>query len=154
MSEEPELSDEEAAKYWWRRCGELEALLKTKEAELEAARKEAEEAREERDAALTKWHAHKKNVPCSGCVKGHDTYWKSVVESPQWAEWRKIAEWDTAECEACGHISAEHFQAFLAFVKQPAESLVKSLVKSLTEALEAARDHIKCLDAALKERKK
>lgn len=69
----------------------------------------------ERDKALTKWYAHQKNVPCFGCELGHDTFWKSVIESPQWKEWENVADWDTAECASCGHISSEHFQAFLKF---------------------------------------
>lgn len=85
--------------------------------QLEQARKDANEARQERDEALEQWHAHQKNVPCGGCKGGHDTFWKTVIESPQWKAWEKVAEWDTAECAACGHISAAHFQAFLEFAK-------------------------------------
>lgn len=73
----------------------------------------------ERDEAETKWHAHQKNVPCGGCEGGHDTYWKSIIESPQWEAWCKSKAsdgWDWMECEACGHISQGHFQAFLRFV--------------------------------------
>ena len=72
---------------------------------------------EQRDEALTKWHAHQKNVPCSGCEGGHDTFWKSVVESPQWKAWEASGpEWDVDECRACGHISQAHFQAFMGFI--------------------------------------
>lgn len=85
----------------------------------------------ERDEALTKWHAHQKNVPCSGCKNGHDTFWKSVIESPQWVEWaRTTRDFDTAECEGCGHISGRHFQAFLEFCSS---SLVSNLVKVETQ---------------------
>lgn len=71
----------------------------------------------ERDAALENWHSHQKNVPCSGCEGGHDTFWKTVIESPQWQEWERYTkEWDVLECSACGHISSKHFQAFLKFV--------------------------------------
>lgn len=86
-----------------------------------ALRADVENARllkiiDERDDALTKWHAHQKNVPCAGCEGGHDTFWKTVVESPQWKAWREsFPQWDVMECEACGHISQGHFQAFLGY---------------------------------------
>lgn len=79
-----------------------------------------------RDEALTQWHAHQKNVPCLGCEGGHDTYWKSVVESPQWLAWEKAADgWDVIECQACGHISQKHFQAFMKFVVDTEVSQLK-----------------------------
>lgn len=70
---------------------------------------------EERDEALAKWHAHQKNVPCAGCVGGHDTFWKTVTDSAQWQAWEKSGpSFDVDECRECGHISQAHFQAFLA----------------------------------------
>ncbi|MDE2098441.1 MAG: hypothetical protein KGL39_14405 [Patescibacteria group bacterium] len=78
----------------------------------------------ERDNALAKWHAHQKNIPCKGCKNGHDTFWKTVVESPQWKEWEAAnTHFDVDECRACGHISQNHFQAFLGFV------VAKAIVK-------------------------
>ena len=65
-------------------------------------------------------------TPCAGCPDGHPSFWKSVIESPQWAAWKKRAEarqvWDFAECEELGVCSAAHFQAFLAFTIAVAES--------------------------------
>lgn len=72
---------------------------------------------QERDEALTKWYAHQKNVPCPGCKDGHDTFWKTVIESPQWRAWEgHTRNFDTTECAACGHISKKHFEEFLGFV--------------------------------------
>ena len=97
-------------------CEELFETWKAKDARILALETEAKEARRQRDEAETKWHAHQKNVPCAGCAGGHDTFWKSVVESPQWKAWTQAADgWDWMECEACGHISQAHFQAFMAF---------------------------------------
>ncbi len=75
---------------------------------------------EERDEALTKWHSHQKNVPCAGCLGGHDTFWGTVVSSPQWKAWEESRpDWDIDECRECGHISQGHFQAFLQFAALP-----------------------------------
>jgi len=93
-------------------------ILGQRIAELESDR---EQFKLQRDDALVKWHAHQKNVPCSGCKGGHDTYWKSIIESPQWQAWEKIGYkqgWDVDECAACGHISQRHFQAFMEFAKE------------------------------------
>ena len=82
---------------------------------------------EQRDEALTKWHAHQKNVPCAGCEGGHDTFWKTVVESPQWKAWTTSGpEWDVDECQECGHISQAHFQAFMAFAGKPLLAVVEA----------------------------
>lgn len=67
------------------------------------------------------------------CADGiHDSFWKTVVTSPQWVDWEAdVAKrfyarhtgspvenvWDTNECRESGWISYEHFQAFLEFVK-------------------------------------
>ena len=86
------------------------------EREAQGLREDRNDAYSQRDAALVKWHEHQKNVPCSGCEGGHDTFWKSVVESPQWEAWEKSNDhWDVDECRECGHISQDHFQAFMAF---------------------------------------
>jgi hypothetical protein len=111
----------------YRLVGKIESLLARAtqaESELEAMRKERDEQRKDRsdaytqrDEALAKWHGHQKNVPCAGCEGGHDTYWGTVVKSDQWISWEKAQDgWDVDECRECGHISQEHFQAFLAFV--------------------------------------
>ena len=90
-------------------------------AELQATLNEVARKRGE---AETKWHAHQKNVPCGGCKDGHDTFWKSVVESPQWKAWTASSpEWDVDECEACGHISQGHFQAFMKFSRRRIRAL-------------------------------
>lgn len=58
--------------------------------------------------------------PCSGCGT-HPSFWKSVVESPQWGKWGEIAYekgWDYDECRECGWMSQKHFQEFLKFCKK------------------------------------
>jgi len=53
----------------------------------------------------------------------HSSFWKTVIESPQWQLWKKVMEKgevperDMPEVEECGWISPEHFQDFLKFVK-------------------------------------
>jgi hypothetical protein len=88
---------------------------------------------EQRDDALVRLYSHQRNVPCSGCRGGHDTFWQSVVSSPQWKAWETTARgWDVYECAECGHISQAHFQAFLTFChgympnngKHPCDGLV------------------------------
>ena len=67
---------------------------------------------------------------CNGCKDWHDSFWKTVIESPQWHAWADLgmdAGFDTPECEACGHISQKHFQAFLKFVKKENRLLRKSV---------------------------
>ncbi len=69
---------------------------------------------------------------CSGCSDGHPSYWKTVVESPQWKAWEKEVHkrvhdqlgkdrmegvYDIDECRECGFISAGHFQDFLKFIE-------------------------------------
>jgi len=83
------------------------------------------------------WHCglNEKDRDC-GCP--HSSFWKTVVESPQWRGWeldicasmRKSNElgwenpeskqyrdrcFDVDECAACGWISPRHFQEFLLF---------------------------------------
>lgn len=68
--------------------------------------------------------------PCKGCKDGHPTYWKTVVESPQWLAWEKevarrmhkqinrdkmFGVFDIDECRECNIISPEHFQEFMKF---------------------------------------
>jgi len=73
--------------------------------------------------------------PCNGCQGGHFSFWKTVVESPQWAVWEKEVSkrmskhnkkkskiytgvWDVDECRECGWISQKHFQDFIKFINK------------------------------------
>lgn len=116
-------------------CSHCVAKLSILSAENERLREEAAKARQDRDEALTKWQGHQKNTPCSGCPGGHDTFWLTVIQSPQWAEWFKRNDtYDVPECEACGHISQGHFQAFLKFT---AESSLAAMTAERDEALKS-----------------
>lgn len=57
--------------------------------------------------------------PCSD--GWHDSFWKTVVESPQWLAWvkenQREPKFDIDECQECGWISQKHFQAFIKFIK-------------------------------------
>ena len=59
--------------------------------------------------------------PCLGCPKGHNSFWQTVIESPQWKEWKAYAEpkmlYDFAENEELGILSPRHFQDFIKFIK-------------------------------------
>lgn len=67
--------------------------------------------------------------PCKGCPEGHNSFWQTVVESPQWKEWRKYAFrdhmlYDFPEVEEGGIISPKHFQDFIEYtIKQHAKSI-------------------------------
>ena len=68
-------------------------------------------------------------IPCSD--GSHPTFWKTVVESPQWLAWENevarrfhvmvtenvdvLGVFDVDECRECGYISPKHFQDFLRF---------------------------------------
>ena len=57
---------------------------------------------------------------CPGCKGGHPSFWKTVIESPQWAKWKEYAWkkkllYDFPEVEELGCISPGHFQQFLKF---------------------------------------
>lgn len=64
---------------------------------------------------------------CKSCFylkynKMHErpTFYKTVVESPQWQAWIEHAEaqgFSTVESVELGLLSREHFQAFISFVK-------------------------------------
>src|SRR3990167_3537915 len=56
------------------------------------------------------------NDQCEGCPEGHASFWKTIIESPEWKEWIKIAEYDIPECEELGIISKEHWEDFLKFI--------------------------------------
>ena len=64
----------------------------------------------------------------------NDTFYKTVIHSPQWKEWCKEVRrrmdyhnkrnskvykgcWDIDECVELGIISPEHFQDFIKFIK-------------------------------------
>lgn len=70
------------------------------------------------DKCLHFWYC----PPCQGCKNGHPSFWKTVIESPQWKEWqkeqRKNPTRDMPEVEEMGTISPEHFQEFLQFCKK------------------------------------
>lgn len=59
--------------------------------------------------------------PCSGCGH-HNSFWATVIESPQWKLWQKEQSLrptrDMAECEELGIISPEHFQEFIQYVRE------------------------------------
>ena len=49
------------------------------------------------------------------------TYHQTVVASPQWKAWEKVAHehgFDWHESVECGWLSPEHFQAFLAYQRE------------------------------------
>lgn len=71
--------------------------------------------------------------PCEGCKDGHPSFWKTVIESPQWKLWqeeqsrrmhllaqeklpKEVEVYDMPEVEECGHISSGHFQEFMKFI--------------------------------------
>ena len=69
--------------------------------------------------------------PCSD--GWHNSFWATVVQSPQWQAWAKEVSrrlhkqigktakkgvWDVDECQECGWISHDHFQDFLSFVEK------------------------------------
>ncbi len=57
------------------------------------------------------------NSPCGGCPEGHASFWKTVIESPQWKAWvESRPSYDISECEALGIMGKEHFQDFMKFV--------------------------------------
>ena len=87
-----------------------------------------------------------------GCSDGpHNSFWKTVVTSPEWQAWekensRRMHEepigncFDVDECRECGWMSVEHFKEFIAFTNQKALSSFKAKVE---ENLERAKRHSK-----------
>ena len=68
---------------------------------------------------------------CGACGT-HDSFWKTVVTSPQWKLWEKEMHkrlcsdgrpecFDVDESRECGWISQKHFQAFLNFLLESEE---------------------------------
>lgn len=91
------------------------------------------------------WDKNRWRYRCSDGFR--DSFWKTVVESPQWGAWKthvfenlnesiSIDEFadmgwherhpifDVDECEEYGWISQEHFQAFVRFLTRSACSSV------------------------------
>jgi hypothetical protein len=58
---------------------------------------------------------------CTGCGH-HNSFWATVIESPQWKKWKAYAEpkmlYDFSENEELGIISPQHFQDFLSFTNK------------------------------------
>ena len=80
----------------------------------------------------TDFHLYNYWSPCKGCLEGHSSFWKTVIESPQWKLWQKeqrkrfgeftkgnrnVKAYDMLEVEECGFISQDHFQNFLKFIR-------------------------------------
>ena len=64
---------------------------------------------------------------CDGCEGGHNSFWKTIVESDEWKEWKKEQAkrfhteekegcFDIDECTECGWISKEHWKEFIKFI--------------------------------------
>lgn len=62
---------------------------------------------------------HSYQIKCSDGF--HNSFWKTVVESPQWELWCKEnyrrPQYDVDECGGLGWISQEHFQDFIRFIE-------------------------------------
>lgn len=72
------------------------------------------------------------------CSDGpHNSFCKTVVESPEWKAWGKVAYehgYDYHECHECGWISVAHFKAFMEFCVTHRE---QALRKELLEKIDA-----------------
>jgi len=76
---------------------------------------------EEQKEEISKcWDGQCWRYPCSD--GWHDSFWKTVIESPQWKAWQKEQSrnmtYDMPEVEELGYISQGHFQDFMKFVKE------------------------------------
>ena len=56
------------------------------------------------------------NSPCPGCPEGHESFWKTIIESDEWKEWSKIGQRDFPECEELGIMSKGHWEEFKKFI--------------------------------------
>ena len=76
-----------------------------------------------------KEHATKYWESCEGCPEGHNSFHKTIVESPEWEAWEKEQKemfgrkefdgcFDVNECKECGWISKEHWKKFVEFIKR------------------------------------
>lgn len=111
----------EEVKYDSAQVKKLEGMIATLRAELADTRNERDEAKR------GWWHS-----ACSGCPNGHPSFWKTVIESPQWKEWARRpstnANFDIAEVEECGWISQAHFQEFIHWtIKSKLDKIVKDI---------------------------
>lgn len=75
---------------------------------------------------------NKWNSDCSGCAGGHPSFWKTIIESPQWKKWEKEQSrrwdllagnkkvrkgvYDMPEVEECGWLGEKHWQDFVRFI--------------------------------------
>jgi len=56
---------------------------------------------------------------CTGESEG-DSFYRAVVDSPQWKQWKKVSHeygFNADECQELGKISPEHFEAFIEYSK-------------------------------------
>ena len=60
---------------------------------------------------------------CKGCPKGHNSFWKTIIESKEWKDWKLFNElrvikskWDFSDCEELGILSPSHWHAFIRFL--------------------------------------
>jgi hypothetical protein len=91
--------------------------------------------REWHKAGIEKVENERYCSPCGGCKEGHPSFWKTVIESPQWSWWqaeqserlhllceqklpKNINVYDMPEVEECGWISPMHFKDFMQFIIQ------------------------------------
>ena len=59
------------------------------------------------------------NSPCSGCKGGHSSFWKTIIESPEWEEWEASRPpYDFSECEELGIMGKKHFNDFIKFIRK------------------------------------
>lgn len=70
------------------------------------------------DQCLYFWYCS----PCSGCKDGHPSFWKTVIESPQWKEWSKEQQEhstrDMPEVEEMGDYKPRTFSGVLEVLQE------------------------------------
>lgn len=58
-------------------------------------------------------------TPCAGCNDGHPSFWKTIIESQEWKNWKKDNDnWDWSENEELGILSDNHWNAFIKLLKK------------------------------------
>ena len=63
---------------------------------------------------------------CVGCKNGHNSFWKTIIESEEWKKWKENNhDWDFAENEELGILSDEHFNSFVEFIKKMVDKTPK-----------------------------
>lgn len=62
---------------------------------------------------------------CEGCPDGHSSFWKTIIESKEWEEWKKYnfkispyGNWDFSACEETGIMSKEQWKALVEWLKR------------------------------------